>query len=164
MRHRRKIKHFNRDTKSRKALLRNLLRSLVEHGEVVTTEAKAKEIKRWADKLISKAQNDTLATRRQLHSFFGKRDIVNTLVDRVAPAMKDRKSGFSSISKIGTRRGDNADVVKLSLMEKSIYKLGLKAPKKYKPAEKKTTTLKGTSKKVAATKKTPKKTVKKAEK
>lgn len=137
MRHRQKTKQLGRDTKSRKALLRNLVRSLVEHGEVETTEAKAKETKRWADKLIGKAQTDTLATRRQLHTFFGKRDVVNTLVDRVAPALKDRKSGFSTIEKLGNRRGDNSKLVKLSLVEKSVHKLGLKSPepKKVEPKQ-----------------------------
>lgn len=137
MRHRQKTKQLGRDTKSRKALLRNLVRSLVEHGQVETTEAKAKEVKRWADKLIGKAQTDSLNTRRQLHTFFGKRDVVNTLVDRVAPAMKDRKSGFSRIEKLGTRRGDNSKVVKLSLVEKEIHKAGLKSPEPKKVETKK---------------------------
>jgi len=97
MRHRQKTKQLGRDTKHRKALLRNLVRALIEQGEIVTSEAKAKETKRWADKLIGKAKTDSLATRRLLHTFFGKRDVVNTLVERIAPAMKDRISGFSSI-------------------------------------------------------------------
>ncbi|MCC6711380.1 MAG: 50S ribosomal protein L17 [Candidatus Pacebacteria bacterium] len=161
MRHRQKTKQLGRDTKSRKALLRNLVRSLVEHGQVETTEAKAKEVKRWADKLIGKAQTDSLAVRRQLHTFFGKRDVVNTLVDKVAPAMKDRKSGFSKIEKIGNRRGDNSKVVMLSLVEKAAQKVGLKAPKAEAKAEQKTEAKKSTVKK--ATPKT-KKEVKKAEK
>lgn len=158
MRHRQKTKQLGRDTKSRKALLRNLVRSLIEHGEVETTEAKAKETKRWADKLIGKAQTDSLAVRRQLHTFFGKRDVVNTLVDKVAPAMKDRKSGFSTIAKLGNRRGDNSKVVKLSLVEASAKKVGLKAPKTEKVEAKKPAIKK------AAPKKSTKKEVKKAEK
>lgn len=161
MRHRLKTKQFNRDTKSRKSLLQNLVRALIEHGEVVTTEAKAKEVKRLSDKLIGKAKDSSLATRRLLHSFFGKRDVVNTLVEKVAPAMKDRISGFSAIEKLGTRRGDNADVVVLRLVEESARKAGLKAPKVEAKAEK--------TEKAAAPKKetkasSPKKTVKKAEK
>ncbi|PJC43186.1 MAG: 50S ribosomal protein L17, partial [Candidatus Pacebacteria bacterium CG_4_9_14_0_2_um_filter_36_8] len=115
---------------------------------------KAKETKRWADKLIGKAKTDSLATRRLLHTFFGKRDVVNTLVERIAPAMKDRISGFSSIEKLGTRRGDNADVVKLSLVEATAKKVGLKAPKAEKTEKKEVKV----AKKPAA-----KKTVKKAE-
>jgi large subunit ribosomal protein L17 len=157
MRHRLKTKHFGRDHNHRKHLLRNLVRSLIEHGEIETTEAKAKEVKRLSDKIIGKAKTDSLPTRRQLHTFFGKRDVVNTLVERVAPAMKDRVSGFSRIEKLGKRRGDNSDLVKLSLIEEAAHNLGLKAPKKEMPEEKKPA-----KKKVA--KATTKKSVKKAEK
>jgi large subunit ribosomal protein L17 len=116
MRHRLKIKHFNRDTKSRKALLRNSVRFLIERGEIKTSESRAKEVKRLADKLITKAQKGDLASRRQLHKFFGKRDVVNTLVDKVVPALGDRKTGFTSIKSIGKRRGDNTEIFKLSLL------------------------------------------------
>lgn len=118
MRHRVASNHFNRDTDHRVALLRNLVRSLVLHGELITTNPKAKEVKRWADKVIYRAKTDTVANRRTLHRFFGKRDVVNTLIDRVAPSMKDRNSGFVSLSRVGLRRGDNAQLVKLSLMAK----------------------------------------------
>ena len=116
MRHRVSIKKFNRDTKSRKALVRNLVRSLVEHGYVVTSEARAKEIKRVSDKLFFRAKEDSLANRRQLHSFFGKRDVVNVIFERIMPLYVDRVSGFTRIEKVGIRRGDNTEVVKLSLV------------------------------------------------
>ncbi len=118
MRHRIKGKKLNRDTNHRKMLLRNLVRSLVEVGEITTTEAKAKETKRLADKYIGKAKADTVATRRVLHSFFGKRDVVNTLVERVAPLFGDRASGFTTLKKAGTRRGDNTGLVTLALVKK----------------------------------------------
>jgi large subunit ribosomal protein L17 len=118
MRHRVTSKQFNRDTNHRKALLKNLVRSLIEEGLIVTTEAKAKETKRVADRIIHKAQTDSIATRRGLHRFFGQRDVVNTLVDRVAPAMKDRVSGFTTIAPMGNRRGDNSALFKLELVAK----------------------------------------------
>lgn len=118
MKHRVKSKKFNRDTKSRKALLMNLLRSLVEHGQIKTSEARAKEVSRLMDKLISTAKKGDLSARRQLHRVFGKRDVVNTLVDKVAPAMAERNSGFSSIKKLTARRGDNMDVFQVSLLVK----------------------------------------------
>jgi len=130
MRHRVKIKHFNRDSKARKALFKNLVRSLVEHGHIVTTEAKAKEIKRIADKIIAKAKVDSVATRRLLHRFFGRRDVVNSLVDRIAPEFKDRKSGFTTIEKVGLRRGDNTKLSKLSLAKMPSRMGTLKAEKK----------------------------------
>jgi len=117
MKHRIKTKHFNRDSNARKALFKNLVRSLVEHGYIVTTESKAKEIKRIADKIIAKAKVDSIATRRLLHRFFGRRDVVNSLVDRIAPEFSDRNSGFTSIEDVGLRRGDNSKLSKLSLIK-----------------------------------------------
>lgn len=99
-------------------MLRNLVRELVEHGAIVTTKPKAKEVKRLADKVIYKAQQNTVAARRVLHRFFGKRDVVNTLVDRVAPVMTDRSSGFTTLAEAGTRRGDNTELFKLELVAK----------------------------------------------
>lgn len=116
MKHRVKTKHFNRDVKSRKALLKNLLRDLFEHGEIKTSESRTKEVRRLADKLISKASENTLAARRELHKFFGRRDVVNALVDKIAPLFAGKKSGFTSLEKTAPRRGDNTTVFKLSLM------------------------------------------------
>ena len=158
MRHRLKIKHFNRDTKSRKALLQNSVRFLIEHGEIKTSESRAKEVKRLADKLISKAQKADLASRRQLHKFFGKRDVVNTLVDKVVPALGDRKTGYTSITSLGKRRGDNTEVFKLSLLveEKTWTSLNNDERKSKKEEEKKATRAAKAKKKVA-TKKVEKK-------
>lgn len=116
MRHRVATKTFSRDTKARTALLKGLVRSLVEQGSITTTLAKAKEVRRLADKIISKAKDSSVATRRTLHMFFGKRDVVNTLVERVAPELSTRTSGFTRIVKLGTRRGDNTDMATLSLV------------------------------------------------
>jgi large subunit ribosomal protein L17 len=128
--HRVKRKHFNRDTNHRKALLRNLVRSLVETGSVTTTDTKAKELRRLSDKLIHKAQQNTISARQLLHRFFGVKDVVNTLVDRIAPAMSDRVSGFTSLTKVGNRKGDNGKMIKVALMTMPATGLGsLKQPK-----------------------------------
>lgn len=116
MRHRVQKNHFNRNTNERKALLKSLLRNLIEQGEIVTTDGKAKEIKRLMDKLVYKAKTDTVENRRLLHRVFGRRDVVNTLFVRVAPAMGERVSGFTSISKNGSRRGDSAQMVTLKFV------------------------------------------------
>ena len=118
MRHRIKKSFFNRGTKHRQAMLRGGIRNLILHGKILTTSAKAKEFKRLTDKIIHKAMDDSVASRRKLHQFFGKRDIVNTLVEQVAPSFKDRKSGFTRITKQGRRRGDNTEMVKLELIVK----------------------------------------------
>ena len=123
MRHRKKNTKLGTDSNHRKALLRNLLRSLFEHGQIVTTTAKAKEVKRQADKLIFKAQDNSLKTRRLLHKYFGKRDVVNTLVERIAPAFKQKTTGFTKLEFDAVRRGDNTQLMKLSL-EQLPEKLG----------------------------------------
>lgn len=118
MRHRVKKNHFNRKTKHRQSMLRTMVRNLLTYGSLKTTQAKAKEIKRITDKLICTAQAGDLNARRQLHTFFGKRDAVNTLVDKIAPLYKDRKSGFTTMSVLGKRRGDNSIMVELELIKK----------------------------------------------
>lgn len=144
MRHRVASHQFNRHTKGRKALLMNMVRSLLETGSVTTTKAKAIELARIADKVIARAQRNDLTSRRVLHRFFGKRDVVNTLVDTIAPAFADRKSGFTTMSVLGTRRGDAALLAKVSLVSMP-EKMGsfkpakkpVAATKKSAPAEKK---------------------------
>ena len=131
MRHRVAKRHLSRDTKHRSSLLKNLLRALFERGAITTTLVKAKETQRQADKLIAKAQKNLVSTKRQLHGVFGKRDVVNTLVDTIAPLFpNNQKSGFSSIELLGKRRGDNALLVKLSLTKQPEQNNVLKAPTK----------------------------------
>jgi len=118
MRHRIKTHSFNRDSKNRKALLKSLLLGLFEHGEIEVTKARAKEAKRWADKLLPLAQENTLESKRKLHQFFGRRDVVNTLCEVIAPAYDDRKSGFTTLEIVGSRKGDNALMARLSLIKR----------------------------------------------
>lgn len=165
MKHRVQAKHFNRDVKSRKALLKNLLRDLFKHGEIKTSEARTKEVRRLADKLISVASQNTLTARRELHKFFGRRDVVNTLVDKIAPALSGKKSGFTALEKLAPRRGDNTTLFKLSLLTGDLKLASLKkekvadqkvetkveAPAKKVPA-KKVLAKKAPAKKVAASK------------
>jgi len=129
MKHRVQAKHFNRDNSSRKALLKNLLRDLFKHGEIKTSEARTKEVRRLADKLISTASQNTLAARRELHKFFGRRDVVNALVDKIAPAFGEKKSGFTSLEKLAARRGDNTTLFKLSLLTGDLKLTSLKKEK-----------------------------------
>lgn len=163
MKHRVKAKHFNRDAKSRKALLKNLLRDLFTHGQIKTSESRVKEIKRLADKLIAKAKQNSLAARRDLHTYFGRRDVVNTLVDKIAPAVAAKQSGFSTVEKLAARRGDNTVVYKLSLLLGEVKLGSLKAATvKEAPAKAIKETVEVVAKKPAAKKAAPaaKKTVK----
>lgn len=118
MRHRVASKQLNRDTKHRESLIKNLARALFEHGAITTTRTKAKVVQPVAEQLITTARGGTIADRRTLHAFFGKRDVVNTLVDRIIPVIGTRTSGFTRITDVGTRAGDNAALVELSLVDK----------------------------------------------
>jgi large subunit ribosomal protein L17 len=129
MRHRVQDKKFNRDSNERKALFLGLFRNLAERGAIVTTRARAKALKRFADQYIHQGQDNSLASRRTLHKSFGKKDLVNTVVDRIAPAMNDRVSGFTRIIPMGNRRGDNTPMVKIELVNKPSFLGTLKAEK-----------------------------------
>lgn len=122
MRHRVKKQSFNRDTKARKALFKNLLANLFEHGAIETTAPKAKQLRRLADKLIHRAKPGTVQARRLLERFFGSKQIVNRLVDGVAPAMEDRNSGFTRMTRLGRRRGDDAEMVMVELISQPVEK------------------------------------------
>jgi large subunit ribosomal protein L17 len=139
MRHNVRGKKLGRDTKHRIALFKNLARALVLHGTVTTTIIKGKELKRLADKLVTAAKGDSMSARRMLHIYFGKRDVVNTLVERVVPVMQDRKSGFTTLTKIGTRLGDNTDLVTVAWvnMPATVGNFANQNPEVRKPATKK---------------------------
>jgi large subunit ribosomal protein L17 len=150
MRHRVQDKKFNRDSNARKALFTGLLRNLIEHGSIVTTHSRAKAVKGLIDRSVSQAKDNSLASRRLLHRTFGKRDVVNTLVDKVAPAHQDRTSGFTRIEALGPRRGDNTSMAKVSFVNQ-VEGIGtLKSGKTYEEkAEKKSQVPNSKSQKVA---------------
>ena len=118
MRHRVKGKKLNRDIKHRKALFKNLISALVLHEEIQTTESKAKAIKGIVDKLISRGKKQTLHARRTIAAFLQNKKAVNKIVDELSPRFKNRVSGYTRVLKIGERRGDDAMMVKMELVEK----------------------------------------------
>lgn len=161
MRHQVAGKQLGRNTKERKALLRNLLISLVTTGHMTTTITKAKVVKRLADRMIHQAQTDSLASRRLLHRFFGRRDVVNTLVERIAPANVGRTSGFTTSVLIGSRRGDNSEMMKVALISQPSKMGTLKSGKVHAEIKKVAkAAVKPAAKKVAPAKATPTKVTK----
>lgn len=108
---------LNRTSNERKRLFRNLLRSLILHGQIKTTKAKAKSIQPYVERLITKAKKDsTLATRRLLLKQVPYNDVVDKLFD-IAPLFKSRKGGYTRIIKLSNRLGDNASEVFISFTE-----------------------------------------------
>ncbi|MBI4100524.1 50S ribosomal protein L17 [Candidatus Microgenomates bacterium] len=110
MRHKIFGRQLSRTTKERKALFRNLISSLILHGQIKTTEAKAKAIKAEVDKVVSQAKKGTLEARRRLMASVGK-SATDKLFSQTVLNFAARSSGFTTMIKLGPRKGDNAPIV-----------------------------------------------------
>src|SRR5713226_3787582 len=117
MRHRSAGKKLGRDSAQRKALYANLAGSLIEHGRIKTTEAKAKAVKPFAEQMITLGRRGDLAARRQAIAQLRSQDVVHVLFSEVAPRCADRPGGYTRIVKLGPRQGDAADMVYLELVD-----------------------------------------------
>jgi large subunit ribosomal protein L17 len=117
MRHGRTGKKLGRDSSHRRALYANLACSLIEHGRIKTTEAKAKAVKPYAEKMITLGRRGDLHARRQVLSELRSQEVVHQLFADVAPRMADRPGGYTRIVKIGPRLGDSAEMVYLELVD-----------------------------------------------
>jgi large subunit ribosomal protein L17 len=114
MRHLNQGRKLNRTSAHRKALFRNLVLSLVRYERIKTTDAKAKELRRYADRMVTLGKRGDLAARRLAYNFMQSRDAVKKLFDEIAPRFKDRAGGYTRVVKFGMRRGDAAP---LSIIE-----------------------------------------------
>lgn len=118
MRHRVAGKKLSRHRGHRKALFKNLISGLILHGEIKTTESKAKAVRPLVEKLITKGKAGTLHARRIIAAFLQNKKVVNRIVDEIGPIFKSRPGGYTRIIRLGRRRGDNAMMVKLELVDK----------------------------------------------
>ncbi|MGI8700288.1 MAG: 50S ribosomal protein L17 [Nocardioidaceae bacterium] len=103
-----------------KAILSNLATSLFEHGAITTTEAKARKLRPFAEKLISKAKRGDLHNRRQVLSVVRDKGVVHALFTEIGPRYADRPGGYTRITKIGPRKGDNAPMAVIALVEEEL--------------------------------------------
>ncbi|WP_431042766.1 50S ribosomal protein L17 [Streptomyces sp. P1-3] len=103
-------------------LLANLAKSLFEHGRITTTEAKARRLRPVAEKLITKAKKGDIHNRRLVLQTITDKGIVHTLFTEIAPRYAERPGGYTRITKIGNRRGDNAPMAVIELVEGEIAK------------------------------------------
>ena len=117
MRHHRAGKKLGRDSAHRKALYANLAGSLIEHGRIKTTEAKAKAVKPFAEQMITLGKRGDLHARRLALAELRSQDVVHVLFAEVAPRFADRPGGYTRIVKIGPRQGDAALMVYLELVD-----------------------------------------------
>lgn len=119
MRHRKRGRQLGRQTKHRWALFRSLVTSLLEHERIETTEAKAKEIRSFTDRMITLGKEGTLAARRRALTFLREKSVVSKLFDETAPRFKDRAGGYTRITKTRRRVGDAAEMVAIELVSQS---------------------------------------------
>ncbi|KKB27077.1 LSU ribosomal protein L17p [Mycoplasmopsis meleagridis] len=113
---------YSRDTKWRKSVMRTLTSELLVHGRLTTTLTRAKELRRHAEKIITKAKNPTLANRRLVAAYLrstlanNKESLLKYLFNEIAPKYKERNGGYTRIYKIVSRRGDNSKMAIIELV------------------------------------------------
>lgn len=118
------VKKLGRERDQRRALMRGLAKSLFEHGRIETTLAKAKTLRPWAEKLITKAKTGTLANRRiVIAKLGGDVFIANLLVDHIAPQLSKRSSGYLRIEKLNRREGDRAEMAAIEFVDEIDYEI-----------------------------------------
>jgi large subunit ribosomal protein L17 len=117
MRHHRSGKKLGRDSAHRKALYANLAGSLIEHGRIKTTEAKAKAVRPIAEKMITLGRRGDLAARRQALAYLRSQEVVHKLFAEVGPRFADRPGGYLRIVKLGPRPGDGAEMAYLEVVD-----------------------------------------------
>ncbi len=116
MKHQVKTKKLSRTKPHREAMLSNMAVSLFTHRTIRTTESKAKELRRYTDRLIATAKNDTVAARRNVFAELRNETIVKKLFTEIAPHFAERQSGFTRVVKVGHRVGDGAPVSLVELL------------------------------------------------
>jgi large subunit ribosomal protein L17 len=118
VRHQKAGRKFGRTTAHRKAMSRNLVTSLLDHGRIETTEAKGKELRRWVETVITTAKNDNVAARRAVDAIVEDREVTERLFSKLMPRIKERPGGYTRVLKIGPRLGDGAPMVLVELVDR----------------------------------------------
>jgi large subunit ribosomal protein L17 len=130
MRHLKSGRKLSRTSSHRRALIRNLITSLLRDEKIQTTDPKAKELRRWADRVITLGKQGSLHARRQVLGIVQDKAVVRKLFDSIAPRFKDRPGGYTRIIKVGTRRGDAAPISLIELVDGGAEKAGTGGQKK----------------------------------
>ena len=119
MRHNNKGRALGRTTEHKRALMRNMATSLFQHGRIETTEAKAKELRPYAEKLITLAKKGDLHAKRQAAREIHDRAVLVALFDKIGPSMAERPGGYTRILKTGFRQGDGAETALIELVDRA---------------------------------------------
>lgn len=121
MRHNKSGKRLGRNTPHRTAMLCNMVTSLFDHEKITTTDARAKELRKVADRLITLGKRGDLHARRQALTIIRDKRVVAKLFDQIGPRYKDRLGGYTRILKLGSRLGDNAPQSIIALVEEDVH-------------------------------------------
>lgn len=118
MRHHNANRKFGRTSGQRKALLRSLALSLIKNEKIQTTEAKAKELRPFVEKLVTRAKKDSIFTKRLLivRLGSGQIDLINKLISEIAKRYQEREGGYTRITKLGFRGGDGSDIAQIEFV------------------------------------------------
>jgi large subunit ribosomal protein L17 len=117
MRHKVAGRNLSRSTEHRWALYRNQVTALLDHEKITTTEAKAREVRALAEKMITLAKDGSLASRREALAFVTDKKVVDKLFAEIGPSYADRSGGYTRLLKLGPRPGDSAPMVKIELVK-----------------------------------------------
>ncbi|QEM67952.1 50S ribosomal protein L17 [Geobacter sp. FeAm09] len=120
MRHNKAGRRLGRKTSHREAMFRNMVTSLLNHEKITTTDAKAKEIRSVAEKMITLGKRGDLHAQRQAASYIREKSVVTKLFSAIAPRYKDRPGGYTRIIKLGIRQGDTAPISLIELVEEEM--------------------------------------------
>jgi len=118
MRHRKAGRKLNRTSAHRRALFANLANALIEHEQITTTDAKARELRRYAEKLITMGKKGSLAARRNAHAKLRDDSSIDRLFGALAERYKDRHGGYTRIYKLGPRKGDCAEMALIEFVDR----------------------------------------------
>ena len=132
MRHKISGRKLGRNSSHRKAMMRNMVTSLLDHEKITTTDARAKELRKLAEKMITLGKRGTLHARRQVLQVVMDKKVVDKLFERLAPRFAERPGGYTRIVKLGYRAGDHAALSLIELVEEEFTP----KTKKVKPVEK----------------------------
>lgn len=135
MRHGKGFRKLNRTAAHRRAMLRNMVTSLIEHEQLTTTDAKAKELRKVFEKMVTLAKDGSLHARRQALSYVRSKQMVHKLFSELAERYVDRSGGYVQIVKVGPRKGDAASMSVVQLVAGEVKKPSRRARKRKAAAQ-----------------------------
>lgn len=133
MRHRKSGVKLNRNSSHRKAMFRNMVTSLFKHDKIKTTDVKAKELRKWADSMVTLAKRGDLHARRQALSVIVEKDVVHNLFEEASERFGSVSGGYTRITKLGLRTGDGASMSLIELVSPKVKASKKKAKKEDEP-------------------------------